>query len=406
MAGIKFIDELMPNGSTFPIVDINNVKGGIHYADTVEQMNNIHSSRISPGILCYVKADKAYYTYDFTLNEWVKSEIGKDSKFVCTQNGVKSDEISSDNKLGNLPKMSREALEQLTINEILTRALFKEQPPYFTCSNVTVTTPSKEVGTTLAISDWTVKNGTYEYGYNSSGLSMKGTIILNNFTLDKTVAEWGVNLNAVAEAVKVTFNPTVSSPLDISYQYTSWGRTLSEYNMENTPTVAQPTNKAIDSFNIRYNGYYRIKWGYCDKTGKQISLKEDIDGVTNPMINITKEPTTNITGTVTINIGDDKNDSLENSAYVYFLIPTQLKISGASMRNGLTAKYDDCPASRINKVATKLSVPESTYQTKKMQGSTELYTYNLWYVAKGDENVSGQVTATKAALKITIDKAS
>lgn len=33
---LSFIDEITPNGNSFAIVDINNVKGGVHNAKTKE----------------------------------------------------------------------------------------------------------------------------------------------------------------------------------------------------------------------------------------------------------------------------------------------------------------------------------------------------------------------------------
>ena len=117
--------------------------------------------------------------------------------------------------------------------------------------------------------------------------------------------------------------------------------------------------------------------------------------------NSVKDIATNITGPV----NDIAIASLPNSAYVYVMVPTALKISTVKMLNGLTAQYDTVPASRYGKVSAGIGTSTlagiNINAIPKMNGSSLLYSYTLWYIAKGDKNASGEVSPSDAALKIS-----
>ena len=55
---VEIISELkQKNGQNFPIVDINNVKGGFYQVETIAERDAIPNVRKREGMLCYVKED-------------------------------------------------------------------------------------------------------------------------------------------------------------------------------------------------------------------------------------------------------------------------------------------------------------------------------------------------------------
>jgi hypothetical protein len=59
---IELISEIVQkNNGTFPIVDSNNVKGGVYSVGTIEARNSIPAERRKLGMLCYVESEDEYY---------------------------------------------------------------------------------------------------------------------------------------------------------------------------------------------------------------------------------------------------------------------------------------------------------------------------------------------------------
>ena len=54
---IELISQLKPkNGGSFPIADVNDLKGGYIQVDTIPEMNGfLATSKLKEGMLCYVK---------------------------------------------------------------------------------------------------------------------------------------------------------------------------------------------------------------------------------------------------------------------------------------------------------------------------------------------------------------
>ena len=78
---VYLIDTVRPkNGLSFPIVLSNEIYGGLHYADSLQERNAIPSERRVPGMLCYVLGDTYYRLADNYLeidiedDKWLKLE--------------------------------------------------------------------------------------------------------------------------------------------------------------------------------------------------------------------------------------------------------------------------------------------------------------------------------------------
>lgn len=59
----KVIGEIIQNGGEFPVVDANNIRGGVYSVSSTTDMNKIPDLRKKEGMLCYVQAEKQYYNY-------------------------------------------------------------------------------------------------------------------------------------------------------------------------------------------------------------------------------------------------------------------------------------------------------------------------------------------------------
>lgn len=404
---IRFIDELVPNGKTFPIADVNNIRGGLHYAETVKEMEAIHASRLAPGVQCFVEETDMWYEYDFNEKIWIRSRMGN-SLYVCTQDGVASDEKSAE-KIGVLNPTSRGELETMTLNEILTRAFFAEKAPFYKETKPTWNHAEIEVGMPLLITQWTPgTKGTYSYGYQDGKLST-GTIIEDTTgtrTLAHTEAKFGNNTNVCTIPVK--YEPIINV-LGTSLK-TSWGRTRDEYNAENTPNVSAPVIPLISqqTYNASgsYVGYYLAQYVASPRTGVMTTLQNDINTIAGA--GILAKPTQISTKIKTNTTADILLSGLPNSAFVYVWVPSPLKISVVKMLNGLTAQYDTVAASRYGKVSAvmgNITLGNISFDgIPRKNGTTTLYEWTLWYIGKGDKNAAGEVSPSDAPLKITISK--
>ena len=60
--GVELISEIVQkNNGTFPLVDSNNLRGGIYTVKTIEERDNIPDERRKSGMLCYVSDESEYY---------------------------------------------------------------------------------------------------------------------------------------------------------------------------------------------------------------------------------------------------------------------------------------------------------------------------------------------------------
>ena len=61
---IELISTVIPkNGQDFAIALANDIKGGIHSVNTIEERNAISIHRLAEGMLCYVKNEQKMYQY-------------------------------------------------------------------------------------------------------------------------------------------------------------------------------------------------------------------------------------------------------------------------------------------------------------------------------------------------------
>lgn len=75
---IEVINQLKPkNNATFPLADVNDLRGGYIQVDTIEEMNSFPTSRLKVGMLCYVKDDpRSQHMYQFSdANVWVQWSV-------------------------------------------------------------------------------------------------------------------------------------------------------------------------------------------------------------------------------------------------------------------------------------------------------------------------------------------
>lgn len=406
---LRFIDELVPNGKTFPIADANNIRGGLHYAATVEEMNAIHSSRLAPGVQCYVEETDIWYEYNFELEEWVRSRMG-DSLYRCTQSGVAEDEKSV-KEIGVLSPTARNELETMTINEILTRAFFAEKPPYYTETRPTWTHAEVEVGTPLDADQWIVgTKGSYSYGYLNNGKVTTGVIAESLMSSSRTLAAahqyalFGTQTNACS--IMTSYQPAIKD-LGTSL-LSSWNRTRAEYNAEHpTATVAVPAvpGTAAQAYltYCGYTGYYIGLYLASPRTDQMTTLEGDVitlatSGVISASLSNMKALNVKIKAKTTADITITE---LPNTAFVYVAVPNTLRISQVKMLNGLTAKYDVVPTSRFGKIP--LVSPTIDFNNiPKKDGTRVMYSYAIWFIAKGDKNANGEVSPSNASLQITL----
>ena len=77
---IELISDIkQANGGQFPLVDSNDIKGGLYSVDTESEMNSIPVVRLKDGMLCWIKDLKKYMRYDLAENLWVDPKFGTDS---------------------------------------------------------------------------------------------------------------------------------------------------------------------------------------------------------------------------------------------------------------------------------------------------------------------------------------
>ena len=77
---IELISDIkQANGGQFPLVDSNDIKGGLYSVDTESEMNSIPIVRLKDGMLCWVKELKKYMRYDLAENSWVDPNFGTGS---------------------------------------------------------------------------------------------------------------------------------------------------------------------------------------------------------------------------------------------------------------------------------------------------------------------------------------
>ena len=77
---IELISDIkQANGGQFPLVDSNDIKGGLYSVDTESEMNSIPIVRLKDGMLCWVKELKKYMRYDSAENSWVDPNFGTGS---------------------------------------------------------------------------------------------------------------------------------------------------------------------------------------------------------------------------------------------------------------------------------------------------------------------------------------
>lgn len=74
---IEIISQLKPkNNATFPIADVNDLRGGYIQVETIEEMNRfLQTNKLKEGMLCYVKQSPTenhmYQYYNGTWNVWI-----------------------------------------------------------------------------------------------------------------------------------------------------------------------------------------------------------------------------------------------------------------------------------------------------------------------------------------------
>lgn len=68
------IDTLKPqNGQSFPVVEANDVKGGYHHVETLEQLDTIPITCKQEGMTCYVESE--HVTFILIDNTWQQTDL-------------------------------------------------------------------------------------------------------------------------------------------------------------------------------------------------------------------------------------------------------------------------------------------------------------------------------------------
>lgn len=74
----KVIGEIIQNGGEFPVVDANNIRGGVYSVNSATEMRAIPKLRLKAGMMCYVSEETSYYHY--INGNWIKLSLsGSDS---------------------------------------------------------------------------------------------------------------------------------------------------------------------------------------------------------------------------------------------------------------------------------------------------------------------------------------
>ena len=133
--GVELISEIIQkNNQDFPLVDSNNIRGGVYTVNTVAERNNIPKVRIKTGMLCYVIEEDEYYKYNGSV--WEPLTLGGvgipifDQELIDQNAGKLPDKyITIPNKQQDLngSPFSREIQETGTYVDILFSAIRKLQ---------------------------------------------------------------------------------------------------------------------------------------------------------------------------------------------------------------------------------------------------------------------------------------
>lgn len=88
---IYLIDTLkQKNNQSFPIADVNDLKGGFYQVDTIEERNIIPQSRIREGMLCFVKqSPNHWYQYLEGIGLYFKSHCRQLAVLILKQMSIK-----------------------------------------------------------------------------------------------------------------------------------------------------------------------------------------------------------------------------------------------------------------------------------------------------------------------------
>ena len=134
--GVELISEIVQkNNGTFPLVDSNNLRGGIYTVKTIEERDNIPDERRKSGMLCYVSDESEYYKLE-NNNTWEKAKFGGegipiyDQEILDEMQGKLPDKyITIPNKESDLngSPFSREIQQSGTYVDILFSAIRKLQ---------------------------------------------------------------------------------------------------------------------------------------------------------------------------------------------------------------------------------------------------------------------------------------
>lgn len=73
---IELISEIIQkNEGKFPLLDSNNLRGGLYFVNSINERDSIPSDRTKAGMLCYVKDDDTYYKL-LSDNTWDEANLG------------------------------------------------------------------------------------------------------------------------------------------------------------------------------------------------------------------------------------------------------------------------------------------------------------------------------------------
>ncbi len=92
--GVELISEIVQkNNGQFPLVDSNNIRGGIYSVNSISERDNIPLVRRKIGMLCYVRDTDEYYRL-VSENTWDKAKFGSDTIPIFDQELL--DELGED----------------------------------------------------------------------------------------------------------------------------------------------------------------------------------------------------------------------------------------------------------------------------------------------------------------------
>ena len=87
---IELISDIkQANGGEFPLIDSNDIKGGLYSVDTESEMNSIPIVRLKDGMLCWIKEIQEYRRYNIDSNTWIEPNLGNSS----SSNGLTSSDV-------------------------------------------------------------------------------------------------------------------------------------------------------------------------------------------------------------------------------------------------------------------------------------------------------------------------